>query len=259
MRLAMCSSAPALLALAVLAGGAAACGGSRGDVLVRDGVAQAERGEADEARRTFRKALVATPGVAGARTGLAALTKDRKEALELLDGELESHPELWAARFDRALLLLASGLPADATRAADDLARLPENDLEARRLLAIARYMGGATEDVPPELAGLATSSPEALAQWASVRDGLPDALVSDAVLALSPRLHAAYLAHRGQWEDALAKLPVAPETTVDRAIALAWLDRIAEARALVAEALRNDPNDARAHALSDVLAAQGD
>ncbi|MFO0748987.1 MAG: hypothetical protein U1F43_25475 [Myxococcota bacterium] len=244
--------------LATLAVGA--CGGSRGDVLVRDGVEHAQRGEADEARMAFQKALVATPGAPGARTGLAVLTKDPAKARALLDKELDSHPALGAARFDRALLALATGTPEDAKRAADDLATLPADDAEAQKLLAIARFMAGASDTVPPELVGVTTSSAEAQTAWQAFKDGAPgSSAVPEAILALSPRLRAAVLAKAGRWEEALAALPVQPETALDRAIALAWLDRLDEARALVAEALRRDASDARAQALGAVLATRGD
>ena len=240
----------------------AACGGQRGNLFVRDGVEHLERYQAsgDDGERTkaldaFRRALVTSRGTVGANTGLAVLEKDPKKALAHLDEELDAHPDVAAARFDRALLLLARATPEDAKKALADLDKLPaQGDPEVDALRVIARFMAGASQDVPPGFAGSAAHA-ALLAAWQRVKDDPTTAdTLPDDTLAAAPRLRAVARAHAHQWDQALAALPETPDAAVDRAIALAWLDRLDEARALVIDALRRNPTDQRAHSLAATL-----
>ncbi|MCC6620471.1 MAG: hypothetical protein IT385_04410 [Deltaproteobacteria bacterium] len=247
----------------VLAGAlASACGGRSGDVMVRDAVELARQDRKDEARARFAKALASSPSTPGARTGLAALEPDADKALAHLDKELAAHPTLPAARFDRARLHVLSG-DAERARAAladlegldglDGLEGVP-GDEHVARLRELARFLadGG---PVPAGLESVTASRAALQAVWAawSVANGA-DLTVDEALLPHAPRLAAALHARDGRWADALAALPTTPDTLVERAICLAWLDRTDEARALVAEALRLDPESARARAVASSL-----
>jgi len=241
-----------LLPLAVV-GALGACGGRQGDLLVRDGVELARAGKVDEARARFKKALAVSPSTPGARTGLAFLAKDPKRVREHLDAELGAHPTLAQARFSRARALVLTGGPDEAKLALEDLAPLPD-DPEVLRLRELAGYLAGTRAEVPAGLEELGISHAALVAAWPTYLAATGSEDVPEAVLARAPRLRASLAARAGRWEEALAALPVTTETALDRATCLAWLDRLDEARALVAEALRVNPGDARAMTLAAAL-----